>query len=172
MSHPINAGGNTRELNRGSGTIRPARLEEAPALSALAQRSKAHWGYDDAFLAACIEELTIAEEAIQRHPTYVVEQGGRVIGFYMLESLDAQESELTFLFIEPAAIGQGHGRKLMAHAKETAAVQGYRSLLIQGDPHAEGFYRAMGGQRIGRQPSASIPGRWLPLFRMEVGRIT
>ena len=28
---------------------------------------------------------------------------------------------------------------------------------------AEGFYRAMGGQRIGRQPSASIPGRWLPL---------
>ena len=34
---------------------------------------------------------------------------------------------------------------------------------------AEGFYRAMGGQRIGRKPSASIPGRWLPLFRIAVG---
>lgn len=102
--------------------IRPARPEEAPALSALAQRSKAHWGYDDAFLAACVEELTVAEEAIQLHLTYVVEQDGRVVGFYMLEPLDAHEIELTFLFVEPTAIGQGYGRKLMEHARETAAV--------------------------------------------------
>jgi hypothetical protein len=39
--------------------IRPARPDEAGAISALALRSKGHWGYDAAFLAACRENLTI-----------------------------------------------------------------------------------------------------------------
>ena len=39
-------------------TLRAARPEEAAAISALALRSKAHWGYDEAFLAACRAELT------------------------------------------------------------------------------------------------------------------
>ena len=37
--------------------IRPARPEEAGAISALALRSKGHWGYDPAFLEACREDL-------------------------------------------------------------------------------------------------------------------
>ena len=40
-------------------TVRAARPAEAEAISALALRSKAHWGYDPAFLEACREDLTI-----------------------------------------------------------------------------------------------------------------
>ena len=42
------------------GGIRPARIEEAAALSDLCVRSKAVWGYDEAFMA-------LAREALQVH---------------------------------------------------------------------------------------------------------
>jgi hypothetical protein len=57
---------------------------------------------------------------------------------------------------------------LLDHARATASVLGYRTMIIQGDPHAAPFYRAMGGQLIGSRPSASIPGRELPLFRIDL----
>jgi len=139
--------------------LRPARPEEAPALTALAMRSKAFWGYDTSFMAACVDELTVSPQAIRRNPTTVVEAGGRVIGFYMLEPAGEREVELTFLFVEPEAIGQGYGGRLMRHAKAVAASLGYAALVVQGDPNAESFYRAAGGRKVGDRPSASIPGR-------------
>jgi hypothetical protein len=39
--------------------IRKARPDEAGELTELALRSKAHWGYDEAFMASCREELTV-----------------------------------------------------------------------------------------------------------------
>ena len=66
--------------------IRLTKPIEAAVLSALALRSKASWGYDAMFMAACVDELTILAERIQKNPTYVLEEKGRVLGFYMLES--------------------------------------------------------------------------------------
>ena len=55
------------------GRIRRARGREAAALSALAMRSKAHWGYDAAFMAACRAELTLTPEGIAARPVFVCE---------------------------------------------------------------------------------------------------
>lgn len=148
--------------------IRPARPPEGEALSALALRSKAHWGYDAAFMAACAADLTISAESIQANPTYVIEAKERVLGFYMLESPNDREIELGYLFVEPDAIGQGYGNQLMCHAKEKALELGYQAMLIQGDPNAEPFYRAMGGKKTGNKPSSSIPGRELPMFKIDL----
>lgn len=148
--------------------IRIARPFEGEALSALALRSKAYWGYDTAFMAACVDELTISAKEIQNNPTYVVEEKGRVLGFYMLESPSDKEIELGYLFVEPDVMGQGYGRQLIDHAKAKAVELGYRAMLIQGDPNAEPFYRAMGGKQIGNSSSASIQGRELPLFKIDL----
>ncbi len=148
--------------------IRRALPGEAELLSALALRSKAYWGYDEAVLRACVEELMVTEEGLRAQPVYVIESERRVLGFYGLERRSEREVELGYLFVEPDAIGRGHGGQLLRHALQTARELGFRSLLIQGDPNAEPFYRAQGGVRIGVAPSASIPGRDLPLFRIEV----
>ena len=42
---------------------------DAPALTLLALRSKAVWGYDAAFIAACRDELTLTADDLERHPT-------------------------------------------------------------------------------------------------------
>ncbi len=148
-------------------TIRRAVENEAAWLSELAMRSKAIWGYGPEFMAACRDELTLSRDYIERHPTFVVETG-TVVGFYALEHLDPGEVELAFLFVEPEAIGHGHGRQLIEHAKTQARAAGYATMVIQGDPHAERFYRAAGGRLVGTQESLSIPGRLLPLFHLDL----
>jgi GNAT superfamily N-acetyltransferase len=148
--------------------LRRARPEEAPALSALALRSKAYWGYDAAFLASCAAELTLSAEEIADTPTFVLEVDGTRLGFYSIERRDETRSELNFLFVEPEAIGRGYGRVLMEHAIERARALGSRVLEIQGDPNAAQFYRAVGGRLVGSRPSASIPGRVLPIFEVPL----
>lgn len=147
--------------------IRPARAEEAAALSALALRAKAHWGYDEAFLAAYRDALTVTPGDIAAHTVRVATLGGRPCGFYQLRGA-GETATLTDLWVEPEAIGRGHGRALWRHAVATARERGFRELLVQSDPHAEGFYRAMGAERIGSQPSTVIPGRALPLLRLAL----
>lgn len=146
-------------------TIRPAQPEDAVPLSALALRAKAYWGYDEAFLAACRDDLTVTPTDIAAHTIRVAMLAGHPCGFYQLRST-GEAATLTDLWVEPGAIGQGHGRALWQHAVATARARGFRELLVQSDPHAEGFYRAMGAERSGSQPSTVFPGRELPLLRL------
>lgn len=147
--------------------IRAGRAGDAARLSALALRSKAHWGYDDAFLAACRAELTLREEEIATRRTLVAERDGWPLGFVTVEG-EPPQGELGMLFVEPVEIGRGVGRRLFTAALEAARAAGFTRLTVEADPHAEGFYRAMGARRIGEAPSGSVPGRYLPLLAVEV----
>jgi GNAT superfamily N-acetyltransferase len=137
--------------------LRPARPDEAALLSALALRSKAHWGYNDAFLAACRHELMIRRGEITARHVTVAEVDGAVAGHYTIDG-----AELGQLFVEPAHIGRGVGRALWTHAVGAAHELGIHTLSIDSDPFAEGFYLAMGATRVGSTPSGSIEGRELP----------
>ncbi len=119
---------------------------------------------------ACRDELVVSREKIQdsKNQYLVAESAGEVLGFYALERLSAAEFELEALFVEPLHIGTGVGRALIRHALQAVAGAGGRELLIQGDPNAEKFYCAAGGKLIGTRESASIPGRFLPLFAISV----
>lgn len=152
----------------GQSTIRRAEPGEAEALTALSLRSKAYWGYDESFMTAAAAELALSPERLARCPAYVLEAEGRVAGFYLLEPIDEREVELSALFVEPDAIGRGYGRRLMEHAITTAKRLGYRAMLVHSDPNAEPFYRAMGAELIGTVSSGSIPGRTLPLLRVDL----
>ncbi len=157
--------------------VRPAREGEAGALTELAIRSKAHWGYDEAFMEACREELAVGVEAIAAGEVYVLEEtdAGRILGTFSLASLEPEESgcvELCLFFLEPERIGRGLGRFMFQSALDSSKRWGFARLVIQSDPNAEPFYRAMGCERTGATPSASIPGRNLPRLEIELRRVT
>ncbi|GLY64110.1 GNAT family N-acetyltransferase [Amycolatopsis taiwanensis] len=141
--------------------LRAARPDEATVLSELALRSKAHWGYDDAFLEACRAELTLRPADLAEQRATVAQVGDRVVGFYTLAG-QAPEGELACLFVEPGHIGTGVGRRLWQHAVDTARALDFERFTLDADPFAETFYRKMGAVRIGVTPSDSIPGRLLP----------
>ncbi len=121
-------------------------------------------------MTACREELTYSGSQIEsdNYEFFVCEAKGRIAGFYALKLLTPSSAELEALFVEPEMIGLGFGRMLIEHAKEKANDLGIRQLVIQGDPNAEAFYVAAGGARDEQRESGSIPGRFLPVFRIDL----
>ena len=149
--------------------LRRARPDEAAVLSELALASKGYWGYDEAFLATCRDELTFRPADLERRQVVVAEVTGQVVGFYSVDG-EPPAGELGNMWLRPDRIGTGLGRVLWQHAMTTAAAAGFEHLDIGAEPNAEGFYRKMGAERIGGTPSAAIPGRVLPLLRVAVRR--
>ena len=152
--------------------LRAARPDEAGALSRLAFASKAHWGYDAAFMEACREELTVRQEHIAERNLLVAEgPGGATLGFGGLNTREDGEPEIWHLFVAPEAMGKGAGRALTEALIERARAAGAPRLWVESDPNAESFYQARGFRRVGETPSGSIAGRSLPMLVMDfVGR--
>ncbi|WP_339167385.1 GNAT family N-acetyltransferase [Brevibacillus sp. FSL L8-0520] len=147
--------------------IRSPRPEETPALSDLAFRSKGYWSYDDDFMEACRQELTITPAFLQTSHVFLAEEAGNILGFYRL-SVDETGAELSDLFVDPAAIGKRVGKALWNHLMDTARSLSIDHFLIHSDPYAEGFYEKMGAVRIGDIPSTVFPDRRLPLMKKQV----
>jgi GNAT superfamily N-acetyltransferase len=150
-------------------TLRAARPGEVDELSALALRSKAHWGYDDAFLDACRDELTLHADDLVSGVVMVAEAEGEVVGVSRLTGPDRDgEGEADMLFVAPEHIGAGIGHALFARLRADAVALGCTALRIEADPHAVAFYERQGAVRVGDVPSASIAGRALPLLRLDL----
>jgi GNAT superfamily N-acetyltransferase len=148
--------------------LRPAQLAEKPALDALCFRAKAHWGYDSDFMTRCRDVLRVPEAAILDGLAFVATEGERLLGVAGLELPAAEPAQLDLLFIEPDLIGSGIGAALFRLAAATARSKGATQLDIEADPFAAGFYERMGARRIGSVPSGVIPGRMLPLYRLDL----
>jgi len=148
--------------------VRPARIEEAAALSDLCFRSKAVWGYDDDFMALCREPLRVKPEEIAAGDVWVAAApDGNIAGIVALAPGGEPETlDLDKLFIDPGWIRGGVGRLLLAHAVAEARQRGARRLTIPADPNAAAFYERNGARLIGEAPSDAIPGRFVPLYEI------
>ena len=148
--------------------IRPARIGEAAALSELCFRSKAVWGYNDAFMALCREPLRVEPEEIAAGDVWVAAApDDSIAGIVALALADEPATlDLDKLFIEPGWIGSGVGRLLLAHATGEARRRGATRLTILADPNAAAFYERNGACFIRMAPSDAIPGRFVPLYEI------
>jgi GNAT superfamily N-acetyltransferase len=145
--------------------IRPARPDEAPALAALAVRSKAHWPYSADFVARFARTMGLTPEVVAANDVHVGERDGEVCGFYTLLHRGPL-AVLDDLWLEPAEIGRGSGRLLFEHAAARAAARGATVLEWEAEPHAAGFYERMGATTVGWADSPL--GRSLPLMRLPL----
>src|SRR3954462_14177657 len=102
--------------------IRRAAAEDADALSDLAHRAKAHWGYPAAWMREWDAQLTIIPGYLELHDVWVVEHEGKIVGMCGLEGRRARWP-LEHVWVEPAAHGRGFGRALVMHALEEARRQ-------------------------------------------------
>jgi len=155
----------------GSIAVRDAVPGDADFLSELAMRSKAHWGYSRSFMEACRQELSVDPARILDEACLyrVAVEDESIVGFYALERVSDSDFELDALFVEPACIGRGIGRLMVADAAAAAVEKSARRIIIQGDPNAEDFYLAVGASRAGMRESRSVPGRFLPVFEIVLG---
>jgi N-acetylglutamate synthase-like GNAT family acetyltransferase len=147
--------------------IRRARLDEIDVLTKLSLRSKQSNGYDDAFMEACREELTVTEERMQCGEYWVAESD-RVRGCACLVAdLSKRTGEVHAFFIDPDNQRQGIGRMLWQKLVERAKQEGLMSLHLDADPFAVPFYEALGFKSVGMSPSGSIEGRSIPYMTIS-----
>ncbi|MEM7464564.1 MAG: GNAT family N-acetyltransferase [Pseudomonadota bacterium] len=149
-------------------SLRAAKPADLKALTSLAIRSKAHWGYDQDFMNACEAELVVPPSALEDEIIRLAEENGVLAGFYRL-IIDDDIAELEAMFVEPDRIGKGVGAVLWRDMLDRAHDAGARKLVCQSDPFAEGFYKAMGMVRTGERASDSVRGRMLPVLEMGMG---
>lgn len=147
-------------------TIRRARADEAGALTQLALRAKASWGYDAAFMEACREELTLTPAKMAVWQVWVAEAGERIAGMIALNL--ERGAEVEDFFVDPTFQGRGVGGALIATLLQATRAAGATVLEVDADPNAEAIYAKLGFQTFARSPSGSIPGRWLPRMRMQL----
>jgi N-acetylglutamate synthase-like GNAT family acetyltransferase len=113
--------------------LRAARIDELAALTELCLRSKAVWGYDEAFMRACRTELALAPRDLQTSRIQIAERDGKIIGVAQI-AVAGTGASLEKLFVEPDILRSGAGRRLFEWAAAAAREQGARTLTIEADP--------------------------------------
>jgi GNAT superfamily N-acetyltransferase len=152
-------------MNADEYRIRAALPEEGATLTAVAVASKAHWGYDEVFMARFADVIAFEPARVAEHDVWVLEQAGRIAGFYSLIH-HGEVAELDDLWLLPEFIGRGLGRLLFEHARERAAAQGARRLEWEAEPFAIGFYERMGAAPV--RETTSALGRRLKVFALNL----
>ena len=147
--------------------ITPAHPSDHLTLTQLTQQSKAHWGYGAAQMREWKEELTITAEQIATGNVYQLVIDKQIAGYYSYQALTDEKVELSNLFISPPHIRKGVGRALLHDFLERAKHAGFRTVTLNADPNAEGFYARHGFVVVGQKPS-SIPGRFLPVMERSL----
>ena len=149
-------------------SIRRAIPEEAVTLSQIAFSAKAYWGYPKRWLEIWKPQLTLSPEYLEENENWVTVDDDKPIGFYTLQE-KGSNAWLENLWVSPEFIGKGVGKMLFFHAVELSRQHGYKTLQLEADPNAFGFYEKMGMHKIGeRQSEVEGQPRILPIMEMEL----
>src|SRR5437016_2247491 len=114
--------------------IRPAQGDEAEALSALALKAKAYWGYPVDAIELWRRDLTVSTHTIASRPTFLAVLADEIVGFYSL-SPSHHSWALDHLWVLPQFMDRGIGRALMEHVIEAAARCGAYVVTRAADPN-------------------------------------
>jgi predicted N-acetyltransferase YhbS len=151
--------------------IRPARTGEAPILTEVCVRAKAHWGYDSQFMRAATRLLRIREDQIGAGSVLAALQHSAQAPCGVAAIVPLRRPhwfELSHLFVVPESFRRGIGRALFDEAVALAAAKGATHVSILSDPHAAAFYEKLGARRCGEAPSGVDRNRMLPLFEFAI----
>ncbi len=148
--------------------IRRVYPEEADALTQIALAAKRHWGYPEYWMELWTPQLTFNAKYFEVSESWVALENANPIAFYTL--LDKNGiAWIENLFVAPVFIRKGVGKRLFLHALGLARQRKYKTLQLEADPNAVGFYEKMGMHKIGERHS-EVDGqpRILPIMERNL----
>ncbi len=144
-----------------------AEKEDDVALTELTIRSKDYWNYGKEQIEIWHEELTIKGIDIKKNAVFKGILGHQIVGYYAYTFEMSGLVRLTHLFLDPVFIGQGYGKLLLLDPIARISKSSAQRIVVDADPHAEGFYRQYGFKTVG-QLQSSIKDRFLPIMQLIV----
>ena len=124
--------------------VRAAAASDYERVRELTFESKAHWGYDRDFVRSWAQGLSF-ESAQER---WVAELDGEIVAWAALVPPTDGVAVLDDLWVDPAAMGRGLGRRLFLLAADRARDLGAERLEWGAEPNAVGFYEKLGGRKL------------------------
>ena len=148
--------------------IRPANPDDAEKLTQIAIAAKRHWGYPERWIEIWAPQLTFDARYFETNESWVAIDNENPIAFYTMIDQDGV-AWMDNLWVVPEFIGKGVGKQLFLHALDLARQRGYKTLQLEADPNAAGFYEKMGMHKIAERRS-EVDGqpRILPIMEMKV----
>ena len=151
--------------------IRRAVAGDAAGLTALARRAKADYGYPPEWLKLWEPELTITAAYIAANRVFVATIDGAPVGMCAAEDRSLSWT-LEHVWVEPVHQGMRVGAALVKHALAEIRLVRPGMVQVASDPHATGFYEALGATKAGTAPAPmpGAPGRTLMLYKFTATR--
>ena len=149
--------------------MRRALEDDTDALTELAHRAKAHWGYPASWMREWDPQLTIIPGYLEAHDVWVAERDGAIVGMCALEDRGTRWN-LEHVWVDPSAHRGGIGRALVMQALDEAHRRRSGVVELLADPYASGFYERLGARHAGDVP-APMPGakhRTLPKYEFDL----
>lgn len=147
-------------------TIRDGVAAERVDLEALMFRSSVHASRYAEQLRAHPDAVSIPAVQFAARQVRVADAGGAMVGFAVLLDAIGGSCELDSLFVDPAWMGRGVGRRLVEDAAATARRTGAAAIGVVANPEAHGFYVRMGFRENGQAPTRFGPA---PRMRLALG---
>lgn len=148
--------------------VRKATNPDIASINEIMQLSKAHWGYDEAFMDAFMQKFSINENYLANQNVHIIFKDKDIIGFFSFIFHDNDSLELDHFFLHPNYIGKGLGKRLWKECCIVASGLGAKEFILWSDPQAEGFYAKMGCKKIGVKKSPFMPNRYPSIMRYEL----
>jgi len=123
--------------------IRPGTSADLVAASGVYRRASLSNAGDRDNLLAHPEYLILGPEGLAEGRTHVAEQDGSVVGFATWAETGGA-IELEDLFVDPGYRRRGIATALVSRIAEVVRARGAERLEVTANPHALGFYRAVG----------------------------
>jgi GNAT superfamily N-acetyltransferase len=131
-----------------SNVIRPGVPADLPAVRDVYRSASLSNAGDRAVLLAHPEHLILGPEGLNGGRTQVAEEDGSVVGFATWTQAGGV-TELEDLFVDPGWRRRGIATALVKGIAEVLRARGVERLEVTANPHAMGFYTAIGFARSG-----------------------
>jgi len=132
-------------------------VSDTERLRRIAFAAKAHWGYDERLVREWVDAFELPPDE-----QLLVEDGG-----WAGVVVRGDVCRLEDLWVEPASMGSGIGRRLFERAAALGRELGCRRMEWDSDPNAVGFYERMGARYL-RDSDVSEWGRVLPVMGVSL----
>lgn len=130
-------------------SIRLAKSSERLSLEELQRRASLNNPGDREALLANPDAIDLPVEQIEANQVFVAERNAEIVGFSAVLPREDGNVELDGLFVEPDIWKSGIGHALVARAADYTRQANAARLHVVGNPHAEGFYHAVGFETVG-----------------------
>ena len=127
----------------------PATIDDVEELSAVAIRSKRHWGYSKEAMELWNQNLTITEDFVNTHTVIKATLEDEIVGFFALEEIKPT-TRIAQYWIDTPYMRKGYGSVMYDYLKNYLKSKNVEKVTLVMDPNGLAFFERKGAKILSK----------------------